>query len=211
MQQINNIIFDLGGVIINLSYERTRLAFLELGVTDSSALYSKAQQSQFFDALDKGELSPAGFREEIRKHLAHSVTDEQIDAAWNAMLLDIPREKLELLAELKKKYRTFLLSNTNEIHLHSIFSYLQQTYSTPDLSQYFETCYYSCRMGMRKPDAEIFERVLRENNLSPAQTLFIDDSEQHIRTAEHLGIHAVLMDQNTPLHDVLRKAGVNID
>lgn len=205
---INNIIFDLGGVIINLAYERTRLAFLELGLTGYDSIFSKAQQLQFFDALDKGKLSPEDFRSEIRKHIAHPVSDAQIDAAWNAMLLDIPQEKLALLAEMKKKYRTFLLSNTNVLHVQSIFAYLQRTYNVSDLSPYFEKCYYSCSIGMRKPDAEIFRFVLRENNLRPEETLFIDDSEQHIRSANSLGINAVLMDQNASLEEVLRSVAV---
>lgn len=125
------------------------------------------------------------------------------------MLLDIPEEKLTLLAELKKKYRTFLLSNTNVIHVRSISAYLQQQYGIPDFSPYFEKCYFSCDIGMRKPDAEIFLHVLNENKLVAEETLFIDDSEQHIRSARALGIQAVLMDQNASLHDVLSGAGID--
>jgi putative hydrolase of the HAD superfamily len=202
--EIKNIIFDLGGVIINLAYERTRNAFIELGMKDFDSVYSKAQQSGFFDAFDKGELSPAEFRNKIRSHIAHEVSDAQIDAAWDAMLLDIPQEKLQLLSALKKKYRTFLLSNTNEIHITSFSAYLQRTYGTPDFTPYFDQWYYSCRIGMRKPDAEIFEFVLRENDLRAAETLFIDDSEQHIRSAKQLGIHTLFFDQNASLEDALR-------
>jgi glucose-1-phosphatase len=136
------------------------------------------------------------------------VSDTQIDAAWDAMLLDIPGEKLALLNTLKKRYRTFLLSNTNEIHIANFSAYLYRTYGAPDFSPYFEKWYYSARIGMRKPDAEIFEFVLRENNLAAEETLFVDDSEQHIRTAMKLGIQAVLMDQNSSLHVALTKSGI---
>ena len=203
MQSIQNIIFDLGGVIIHLAYERTREAFIKLGVKDFDAIYTKSRQSGFFDGFDKGTVSPEEFRAEIRKHIPHEVSDARIDAAWDAMLLDIPKEKLELLSTLKKKYRTFLLSNTNEIHIANFSAYLARTYGTRDFTPYFEKWYYSCRMGMRKPDAAIFEFVLRENNLRAEETLFIDDSEQHIRSARALGIHAVFMDQNSSLHQVL--------
>lgn len=209
MQEIKNIIFDLGGVIINLSYELTREAFISLGVKDFDAIYSKAQQSGFFNEFDKGVLSAEEFRNEIRKHINRTVSDREIDAAWNAMLLDIPAEKLLLLLTLKKNYRTFLLSNTNEIHVRSFSAYLEREHHARDFTPYFEKWYMSCNMRMRKPDAEIFEFVLRENNLKAEETLFIDDSVQHIRGAEKLGLRTILMDQNSSLDETLREAGIH--
>lgn len=209
VNQIRNIIFDLGGVIINLSYQRTREAFIALGVKDFDSIYSKAQQSGFFDAFDKGEITPSQFRNEIRKHVVHEITDAEIDAAWDAMLLDIPKEKLELLRLLQKKYRTFLLSNTNEIHIANFSAYLERSYGTPDFTPYFEKWYYSCRIGLRKPDAAAFRFVLQENNLRAEETLFIDDSEQHIRGARQLGMQTLFFDQNASLSDELRTAGIS--
>ena len=107
------VIFDLGGVIINLDYNKTANAFKNLGIKNFDDVYSKQKQERLFDDFEKGIVSPAGFREVIRKHIPHSVTDDQIDNAWNAMLLDIPSHRIQWLQQLKKRYRIFLLSNTN--------------------------------------------------------------------------------------------------
>lgn len=208
MFEIKNIIFDLGGVIINLDYNRTRESFIKLGVKDFDAIYSKAQQSGFFDEFDKGTLSPDEFRHEIRKHISHKVTDAEIDTAWDAMLLDIPKEKLDLLRALKGKYRTFLLSNTNKIHVRNFSGYMLQTFGTPDFTPYFEKWYFSCNIGMRKPDAEVFDFVLRENNLEASETLFVDDSVQHIEGAQKVGLQTLFLMQNYPLKQALENAGV---
>lgn len=207
MENIKNIIFDLGGVIIHLNFNRTRTAFLELGLTDFDSVYSKAKQNELFDAFDKGEVSPATFREEIRKHIGKEVSNEEIDVAWNAMLLDVPKEKLEILKQLKGKYRTFLLSNTNVIHVENFSNELQRVHGIADFSDYFEKCYYSCSIGRRKPDASTFEFVLRENQLNPAETLFIDDSEQHLEGAKRCGLHTYFHQQNTPLQSLLQFIG----
>lgn len=209
MQKIKNIIFDLGGVIINLDMAATRNAFIGLGIKNFDSIYSQAVQSGIFDQFDKGQITPHEFRNELRKHIPGTVTDAQIDAAWNAMLMDIPKEKLELLSRLKKKYRLFLLSNTNVIHVKNFSAELQRVYGTPDFSAYFEQWYYSCNIGMRKPDAEIFHHVLRENNLVAAETLFIDDSIQHIRGAGQSGIQTLFLEKGSALAEELTRLGLD--
>lgn len=203
MQEIKNIIFDLGGVIINLDHGATRSAFIGLGMSDFDNIYSQAQQSGFFDAFDKGIISPEEFRNEIRKHIPRVVTNEEIDSAWNAMLLDVPSGKIELLSNLKNKYNTFLLSNTNRIHVQSFSSELQRVYGTPDFTPYFKRWYYSCDIRMRKPDVEIFEHVLNENSLQAEETLFIDDSIQHIRGAEKCGLKTLFLEKGKSLEHAL--------
>ncbi len=189
-----NIIFDLGGVILNIDYSLTVDEFAELGITDFRHLFSQAKQSGLFDLMDKGKVSPADFRAEIKKHLKSPVEDYRIDEAWNAMLLNLPKERLELLKRIKTTHRTFLVSNTNEIHINTFHDYLQKNFGIPDLSGYFEKIYLSYKIGMRKPDAEIFKLVLEENHLLPHETLFIDDSVQHIEGAKKLGIETYLLD-----------------
>lgn len=210
MQEIKNIVFDLGGVIINLDMLATHNAFIALGVADFDSIYSQANQSGIFDGFDKGKISPEEFRNELRKHIPRDVSDPEIDAAWDAMLLDVPKEKLDLLTQLGKKYRLFLLSNTNVIHVKNFSAALQRVYGTPDFSPYFEKWYYSCNIGMRKPDAEIFEFVLNDNNLKAEETLFIDDSIQHIRGAGKLGIQTLFLDKNSKFDEALNKIGVTI-
>src|SRR5690606_27785293 len=110
--------------------------------------------------------------------------------AWNAMILDFPVERLRFLEELSKKYRLFLLSNTNDLHIDAVRRALEKTTGHKNLEQYFEKTYFSSAIGMRKPDTRIFEFVCSENNLDPAKTIFIDDSPQHIEGAKSVGIEA---------------------
>lgn len=187
------IIFDLGGVIINLDYHRTANAFIDLGLKNFNEIYSKAQQSHLFDDFEKGIMPATEFRSELRRYLPHAISDEQIDAAWNAMLLDIPPARLEFLKQVGKKYRIFLLSNTNFIHVRAFTKMAEVVYGKKGLESCFEKHYYSCDMGMRKPDAEIFERVLADNKLIREETLFIDDSVQHIAGAGLVGLTAELL------------------
>ncbi len=190
------IIFDLGGVIINLNYDATAIAFNNLGVKNFDEVYSKQKQERLFDDFEKGIISPAAFREVLRKHIPDPVTDEQFDNAWEAMLQDIPPSRIKWLQDLSKKYRIFLLSNTNEIHIKAFTQILIVTYGENIFEKTFEKIYYSCRMKMRKPDAEIFEFVLKENNLSSHETLFVDDSEQHIKGAEKVGLNVYHLKTN---------------
>jgi glucose-1-phosphatase len=189
-------IFDLGGVLLNLDTEATGHAFRALGMTDFDAHYTQAKQSGLFDAFDKGEISPQEFRDALKKHLPPGTSDEAVDNAWNAMLLDLPGERLKLLEQLRGKYRLFLLSNTNEIHITAFSEYLNRSLGFSDFSGYFERWYYSCRIGKRKPDADAFLHVLEENGLKAEETIFIDDSPQHVEGAKKLGIRAELLRVN---------------
>jgi putative hydrolase of the HAD superfamily len=183
------ILFDLGGVVLNVDYQRTQTAFEALGITHFSEIYSQARQTGLFDRLETGRLSPEAFRAQIRQ-LAPSLalSDAQIDGAWNAMLLDLPAERLQLLRSLKTQYRTFLLSNTNAIHLGALSNYLQKTFGISSLRPCFEGVYYSSDIGLRKPDSPCFEYVLTQNSLSPHTTVFIDDLPQNIAGAQQVGL-----------------------
>lgn len=189
-----NIIFDLGGVILNIDYSLTEKAFAKLGISDFKTMFSQAQQTQLFDNYEKGFISSNTFRAELKKYLQKDTSDKIIDEAWNAILLDLPQERIEFLKKIKLTHRTFLLSNTNDIHIETINTYLKKEYGLADLSSLFEKMYLSYEIGMRKPDAEIFELVLQENNLVPSETLFIDDSIQHVEAAKNLGINAYWLD-----------------
>lgn len=182
------IIFDLGGVIINIDYHRTKNAFELLGIKNFDQLFSKASQSQLFDKLEKGEISDAEFYSTIREISRLNLSDKEIRDAWNAILLDFPVRRMERLMELKNKYRIFLLSNTNRIHINAFTELLISRFGENLLPKIFENIYYSSEIGMRKPDAEIFEFVISENRLDKAKTFFIDDSPQHITGAAKIGL-----------------------
>ena len=185
---IKNIIFDFGGVILNIDYKLTEQAFAKLGLKDFDRIYSQATQKELFDVFEKGLSSPDDFRKGIRKFIHDDVSDSQIDHAWNSMLLDLPLERVHLLDQLKLKYRIFLLSNTNQIHCDTFSAYMQKQFMRDIFSDVFEKAYFSHKVNMRKPDTEIFEFVLNENNLRKEETLFIDDSIQHIEGANKLGL-----------------------
>jgi epoxide hydrolase-like predicted phosphatase len=201
---IKNIIFDLGAVLLNIDFQKTIDAFIKLGVPDDHEFFSKNTQFAFFDDFEKGHITPEEFRDEIRKHIHKPVTDEMIDEAWNAMILDFPAERINFLVSCRNKYRTFLLSNSNAIHFSFYNKQLNDKYHIRDLSDLFEKAYYSYRSGLRKPDKEIFELVIRENNLLPEETIFIDDLPVHIATAKSLGIKTYLLENSTSLLDVMK-------
>jgi glucose-1-phosphatase len=189
-----NIIFDLGGVILNIDYDLTAKAFSQLGLPNFKDLFSKAQQEKVFDLYEKGLITSDDFRDALNNSMKTKVSPDTIDAAWNAMLLDLPSTRLELLKKVKQTHRTFLLSNTNEIHIQWFYNSLQQHFGVSGLSGYFEQVYLSYEIQLRKPDAEIFNYVLDRNQLDPAETLFIDDSPQHIESAKKLGIQTYWLD-----------------
>ena len=113
---IRNVIFDYGGVIIDLDYHRPKVEFEKLGVKNFDALFTQMQQTPIFDLLDRGKISESKFREELRNQLALPLSDEQIDFAWNSMLIGIPENKIHFLQHFYADHKTFLLSNTNELH-----------------------------------------------------------------------------------------------
>ena len=199
---IKNIIFDFGGVILNIDYKLTENAFAKLGLKEFDTIYSQTTQKELFDVFEKGLISPADFRGEIKKFINEGVDDLQIDEAWNAMLLDLPEERIQLLFQLKKKYQIFLLSNTNEIHFNTFSSYMQSKFNQDVFSDLFDKPYFSHKVKMRKPDAEIFELVLKENNLKKDETLFIDDSIQHIEGAKKVGLNAILLEKGKTILDL---------
>ena len=205
MSEIKNIIFDLGGVIINLGIPKTISEFNKLSSKPFESIYTQLQQTTIFDLFDKGHISENDFFEELKKSLDKPVTDTQLLDAWNAMLLDYPIHRLHMLNTLKQRYRIFLLSNTNETHITRFEEDLYQQHGYKNLAPFFEKVYYSCRIGMRKPDAEIFEFVLQDNQLNASETIFIDDSPQHVQGALKTGINAHLLEKNNDVQSLIEQ------
>lgn len=203
--QIKNIIFDLGGVIINLDIKKTISEYNRLTPVPFESIYTQAKQSNLFDEFDKGGVSPEDFFNALKKEINFKGDDMDMIHAWNAMLLDVPEERLDLLVSAKQNYNTYLLSNTNEPHIAIIEHNLYQEHGVKNFEDYFDKLYYSCRVGMRKPDKEIFELLLKENDLIPSETVFIDDSIQHVQGAGACGINAYLLPQNMEVGDLLKE------
>lgn len=202
MAEIRNIIFDLGGVLLDLDFDKTVKAFTEMGFTPE--MYQLDQEhSHYFLKFETGKIKPAGFKNGIRELLdKKDLSDDILDNAWNAMILGFQLEKIELLKELAKAYRIFLLSNTNVQH-EKIYSKMLKDVSGLEMKDLFEKHYYSHEVGLAKPDPAIFQLVLNENNLKPEETLYIDDFQQHIDAAQKLGMQGFLFPPNGDLKEIL--------
>jgi len=186
------IIFDLGGVVLNLNYDLTVQAFQDLSKENFSALYAQSQQDKIFDQFEIGQITAKEFRDYMRSFMGQPYSDDAIDKAWNAMLLDLPIERIKLIEQLKKHYKVYLFSNTNEIHLNAFKKIISDQHGDSDLlEKLFDQAYYSHVVGKRKPNAEAFETVLNQHGLVASETLFIDDSIQHIEGAQKLGLQTI--------------------
>ncbi|MBX2945039.1 MAG: HAD family phosphatase [Cyclobacteriaceae bacterium] len=200
-----NLIFDLGGVIIDLSVERTIQSICDLsGVRPDQVRHAYRTHTEFY-AYERGEITDAEFRQVLQRIFSFSAPDEQIDSAWNAMLVQLPVAKLQLLDRLKKRFSVAVLSNTNNIHLSFVNqSMLPQVDAFSSLNDYFHVHYYSHLVGKRKPESQIFTQVLDENNYVPEQTLFLDDNKENIEAAAALGIQTFLVEHPDRVLDYFR-------
>jgi len=189
-KNLTTIIFDLGGVLLNIDYHLTAKAFENMGVRDFNTLYSQAKQGPLFDLLETGEISNQSFRSQIRKITNIDLRDTEIDSAWNAMLLDFPVQRMELLERLEKKYRLILMSNTNKIHVEAFTKIISSAFGMQRFERVFNKKYYSSSIGRRKPDVATFEWILTTNSLHADECFFIDDSQQHIIGAKKAGIQS---------------------
>ncbi len=200
---IKNIIFDFGGVIINIDYFRTRNAFVKLGVNNFDELFNQFKQNTIFDEFETGKIDEQKFFTELESLTKKQISRKDSLEAWNAMLLDFPKRNYEFIKNIKNKYRIFLLSNTNETHLKYYFKKLEMWYGIENMDPLFEKCYYSCRVNLRKPDVEIFDFVIKNSNLVPEETLFIDDSPQHVEGARKAGLKAYHLQEPEGIIDVV--------
>ncbi|MBT9392653.1 HAD family phosphatase [Hymenobacter sp. NST-14] len=200
-----NLLFDFGGVLINIDYGLTVEAMRRLG---SPIEFTQAAQAALFDQLETGQLNPGQFRAGLRQHYGLTATDAELDAAWNALLLDVPAERLALLAELRSRgHQTALLSNTNQIHIAEINRRLNVQYGLKHgIADCLDRVFYSQEVGWRKPGEEIFRHALQQMNWKAEETLFIEDSPQHIETARRLGLHTLFLTPPLTLQDALPAA-----
>jgi len=204
MQKIRNILLDLGGVVMDLYVERTIDKFIELGFTKEMLKKEKNRKSIFWK-LEVGNLSTIQFRNCIREIVGKDLKDEKIDEAWHAMIGGFSAEKIQIIKQLKKKYQLFLLSNTCESHIEFCNQNLKKEHGLSNLDALFDTCFYSFKMGMGKPDPGIFKKVILEAGMVPGETFFVDDIEENIKAAERLGFHTFLFPLNSDLKQIFKK------
>ena len=203
---IKNIIFDFGGVICDLDITRTEKKFKEFGppkpVHSDQSYNLSIQFNILVEDLETGAISPQQFREVIRNHYAVPPSDQAIDEAWNAMLLNIPDKRIRLLEKLKSNFRIFLLSNSNQIHNDKYLRDFQQQTGYHDFNDLFEKAYFSYNIGLKKPGKEIYQFVLSDSRLNPIESLFIDDTLENVIGAEAAGINGYHLKNGTEIDDL---------
>jgi len=186
--KIKNIIFDFGGVLFEIDYHLPVQEFAKLGYPAFADIYTQAAQNEIFDRLETGKIGNEDFMQYLHNHVSGS-TRKQVDDAWNSILLHIMPEQVEEVRKIKKQgYRTFLLSNTNAIHVAEFERMTDEVMGLDYFKSAFEKVYYSNEIGFKKPYPETFLKVCEWNGLKPEETLFIDDSLQHVKGAQEAGL-----------------------
>lgn len=188
LAKIDAIIFDLGGVILDINIEGVFKKFKDAGIGNGKPGLEVIKTNKAFTQFETGKITPAEFRDEIRKDSKNDFTDEVFDSIWNSMLLPYSKERIVFLEKIRLKYRTFLMSNTNIIHFETYSKTLNDNFGYRHLDDLFEKAYYSHTSGMRKPDTAFYELILKENRLIAENTLFVDDFIENIKAAESLNI-----------------------
>jgi glucose-1-phosphatase len=196
-QEIENIIFDLGGVVINLDIDATFRKFTSLFNKEvTSEIFTKHHSNQVFRDFEIGKIDDATFRDYIRELAGFHISDDLIDDAWNAMLQDIPGERMEWIYEATRNYNCVVLSNTNSIHIHHFEQKFEQTSNYGLPGDLFHDLFYSFDIGKRKPDADAFEYVLEKTGFDPTKTVLFDDLKENLDTAKSLGLRTVYVERN---------------
>lgn len=193
MAFLKNIIFDLGGVLLSIDYNKTENAFIALGYPEFKKMYSQFTADELFVKLETGKISNADFLKILTAAHAGEVSPQQVTDAWNSMLLEWRQESLAFLKPLAKQYNLYLLSNTNAIHEEAFNTSLKIQTGLASIDGFFTKAYYSHKINLRKPDREVFEFVIEDAGIAPAETLFIDDSQNNIDAAAALGFKTRLL------------------
>ena len=187
---IKNIIFDFGGVLFEIDYHLPVKAFKQLGFEDFDQLYTQAMQRPEFDLLETGKITNEAFLEFLKGYVK-SATNEEVLHAWNCILLQPLCDEIRFVSKVRDAgFRTFLLSNTNAIHVKVFEQMIRDAMPWQEFQIAFEKIYYSNEIGIKKPYPETFLQVCEWNGLKPEETLFIDDSLQHVEGARRAGLNA---------------------
>ncbi|WP_167604724.1 HAD family hydrolase [Maribellus sediminis] len=202
LSNIKNIIFDLGNVLLNLDFDASIKAFQKLGLNKAAINPSVAFSDSVFYNLETGRITPAEFRSRVRELLNNpNATDQQIDDAWYAMILDIPEKRVKTLQDLRSKYRIYLFSNTNEIHIGRLLEEFKAIYGF-EFSSLVDEVFYSHEIKARKPEIEAFEKVIKLSGVEPVETLFIDDLENNILAADKAGLKTLWLKAGMEMADL---------
>jgi glucose-1-phosphatase len=206
---IKNIIFDFGGVLFAIDYNAPAIGFAQLGWDGFKAEYSQANQNPIYDELEIGAIDPGVFMDHLYQQMPNA-SKEEVMSAWNSILLHPIGDRIQAIPQIKAAgYRTFLLSNTNAIHVPAFEKMMQDSGDYENFKIGFEYIHYSQVLGKRKPHPSTFEYLLALHQLEPQETLFIDDSIQHVRGAEQAGLQTLHLTGEMDLLTELRKLKID--
>jgi epoxide hydrolase-like predicted phosphatase len=204
-EDIKNIIFDLGDVILNIDVPLASQSFAELTGKEKHEVMEIFKENDLFRKFETGHLDEPGFRNLVRELLSSpDWTDDKIDTAWNSLLLDLPPARVALLQQLAKKYRLFLLSNTSSIHITQVNKILEAATGIKKLDDLFEKVFLSYEMGLMKPDPQIYLDVMRQAGIVADETLFLDDNLDNIRGADSVGIQTIHVQKPVTILEYLK-------
>ena len=191
---IQNLIFDMGNVIIDIDISLTLKALKSDLSENEFVLADDFMKSDLHAAFESGTIDEKEFRNGIRMAFNKEWEDEWIDQVWNTLLLTIPKERIALLKTLKKNHKLYLLSNTNSIHFKVVEDIFKQDHPEDTFLGLFDRVFLSHKMGLRKPDAKIYEKVIKEIGAAPEQCIFFDDLQENLNAAKEVGLHTYLID-----------------
>ena len=188
--KIRHIIFDLGGVLLNINPLLSLNELAKISGLGKQALIDRFTESRIFEKFDTGQYNPVQFRRELCSIIGKNVADSEIDRMWNVLLMDFPPQRVKMLQELRNNYKVYLLSNTNSIHFLHYTEEFRKLY-TINMIDLFDRLFLSYEIGMHKPDPEIYRYVLQQERLNASECLFVDDSLPNIEAAGKLGIAGI--------------------
>ena len=200
---IRNIIFDLGGVLLNIDPNKTIEAFGQLGMEQFMGDRGLTYDHEIFYLMEQGKLTPDEFRNGVRKLLSDEVTDEQIDVAWTAMLIDFPAIRVELLQKLRTQFGIYLFSNTNAIHVEKYQAIFRNQHNF-EVTSLFDKVFHSNEIGYRKPSAESYNEIIRLSGITPESSIFIDDSRANVDGAMACGLKGYWLQPGEKVEEIFK-------
>ncbi len=196
---VDSYLFDLGGVIVDISPAAAIEAFRRLGLMDLEQYITQAHHQGLFKQYESGAITTSEFIEHIQDMLPQRVDEAKIVEAWNAMIVSFRNERITILEKLNARYPVYLLSNTNELHCDK---YTQMAHGYNNAEDLFTKVFYSHEIKHSKPDLKAFEKVIEATGLIPAKTLFLDDSQVNLSAAAQLGFQTVLINEEQTIEQL---------
>ena len=201
---IRNVIFDLGGVLLNIDPKKTIEAFGKLGMEQLVGDKGLSYDHEIFYLMEQGIITSDEFRKGVLELLPKQVSFQEIDSAWTAMLLDFPAIRVELLKNLRKDFKIYLFSNTNAIHVEKFHSIFRKQHGF-EVSTLFDKDYYSNEIGYRKPSPKSYQEIIRLSGINPKESLFIDDSFPNVESAIASGLKGFWLEPGQKVEEIFQE------